>query len=85
MCGDTPLCSANAYNPEQLEGLNTNSKYGKWTALLQTVWYEVKQRLTCPGHQMEHTLHLHRVRKKKKFSCCLRRACHYHFPNIAFM
>jgi hypothetical protein len=40
-CG-TPFCTANAYNPEQLEESNTNSNRKKWT---------VEQRLTCARQQ----------------------------------
>lgn len=45
LCERWGLCSANAENPEQLEGSNTYSNCKTEQPLLQSVWYKIKYHL----------------------------------------
>jgi hypothetical protein len=84
LCERWGLRSANAYNPEQLEGSNTNNDCNNW--LIHCKMFGTKSNivLMCAGQQMEHILNLHRI--WKNFLNCSLQWCAFNFcVAIAFL
>jgi hypothetical protein len=64
-CERWGLRSANAYNPEQIEGSNMNSDRKTWPGFSAKCLARSRISPWCGGQQMKHILNLHSIRKKK--------------------